>query len=77
MASLSALGRVGSLPETIDEDILGDEFFDCPCDDPEFRFVFKEEHNYSRGSGNRSDGSRKGSSGEAGQQGSEQQQQML
>jgi hypothetical protein len=42
---LGALGRFGplALVETVDEDILGGEFFDCPCDNPEFQFVFREE----------------------------------
>ena len=51
-ASLGAPGRFGLLVETIDddddhksEDVLGDEFFDCPCDDPGFRFVIREEKN--------------------------------
>lgn len=47
-ASLGAPGRFDPLIETIDddddhEDVLGDKFFDCPCDDPEFRFVIREE----------------------------------
>ena len=41
---LGTLGRFGSLAlvETVDEDTLGDEFVGCPCDDPEFQFVFRE-----------------------------------
>ena len=38
MASLGAPGRFGSLVVTIEDDFLGDGFFDCPCDNPEFRF---------------------------------------
>jgi len=40
---LGALGRFGSLAETEEEDIPGDGFYDCPCDSPEFQFVFREE----------------------------------
>jgi hypothetical protein len=48
-ASLGAPGRFDPLIETSDddddhEDVLGENFFDCPCDDPEFRFVIREEH---------------------------------
>jgi hypothetical protein len=47
-ASLGAPGRFDPLVETSDddddhEDVPGDKFFDCPCDDPEFRFVIREE----------------------------------
>ena len=50
-ASLGAPGRFGPFVEKIEDeeedeeedDVLGDEFFDCPCDDPKFRFVIREE----------------------------------
>ena len=42
-ASLGVPGRFGALVETINDDILGDEFFDCPCDNSGFRFAILDE----------------------------------
>jgi hypothetical protein len=46
VANLGAPGRVDSLEVAISDDVLGDEFVDCFCDDPEFQFVIieLEEH---------------------------------
>ena len=41
VANLGTPGRFGLLGGTVDDDILGDEFFDC--DDPEFQFKVREE----------------------------------
>ena len=43
MASLGAPDRFGSLAVTIEDDVLGDEVFDCPCDGQGFRFIVREE----------------------------------
>ena len=43
VASLGVPGRFGSLAMTIEDDVLWDEFFDCPCDGPGFRFIVREE----------------------------------
>jgi hypothetical protein len=43
VANLGESGQFDSLVVAIDDDILGDEFVDCLCDDPEFRFVIREE----------------------------------
>jgi hypothetical protein len=67
---LGALGRFGSLVETEEEDIpLGMDSTIVLVTIQSFNLCLV----WSAGFGNKSDGSRKGSSGEAGHQGSEQQ----
>ena len=41
VANLGGPGRFDSLVVTIGDDVLGDEFADCLCDDPAFRFEIK------------------------------------
>ena len=77
VASLVALGRFGSLVETIDEDILVTILGMSSLIVLVTIRSFALSSGRSAGSGHRSDGSRKGSSREAGQQGSEQQHRMV